>query len=95
MTVKSKRFSHKILDSVESCEYCIEHLPHGARPVVQVNPAAKILVAGQAPGARVHATGIPFNDASGDRLRAWMGVDKTAFYDAARIAILPMGFCYP
>ena len=88
-------FFHKTLDKIRSCEHCIEFFPHGARPVVQVNPAAKILIAGQAPGAKVHATGIPFDDPSGDRLRAWMKIDKTAFYDATKIAILPMGFCYP
>lgn len=83
------------LDAVRSCEHCIEHLPHGARPVVQLDPNAKILIAGQAPGSKVHATGIPFDDPSGERLRLWMGVDKNTFYDATKIAILPMGFCYP
>lgn len=86
---------NKTLQAVRSCEHCIEHLPHGARPVVQVDLNAKILIAGQAPGSKVHATGIPFDDPSGDRLRLWMGVDKTTFYDATKIAILPMGFCYP
>ncbi len=83
------------LERVRSCEHCIEHLPHGARPVLQVGQNAKILIAGQAPGSKVHATGIPFDDPSGDRLRMWMGVDKTQFYDENQIAILPMGFCYP
>lgn len=67
----------------------------GPNPVFQVDPKAKILIVGQAPGKRVHETSIPFNDPSGDRLREWMGVDKDIFYDAGRIAILPMGFCYP
>ena len=83
------------LDKVKSCTYCLDVLPHGVRPILQISPSAKILIAGQAPGSKVHATGIPFDDASGDRLRAWMGIDKDCFYDASRIAILPMGFCYP
>ena len=84
-----------VLEKVRSCEHCIEKLPFGARPVLQVGRSAKILIAGQAPGSKVHATGIPFNDPSGDRLRQWMGVDKAQFYDSDKIAILPMGFCYP
>ena len=63
--------------------------------MLQANPEATILIAGQAPGSRVHATGIPFNDPSGDRLREWMGINRETFYDARKIAILPMGFCYP
>ena len=83
------------LKAVRSCEHCLEHLPHGVRPVLQVSSSAKILIIGQAPGSKVHASGIPFDDPSGDRLRKWMGVDKAQFYDANQIAILPMGFCYP
>lgn len=83
------------LKRVRSCEHCLEHLPHGVRPVLQVSSSAKILIVGQAPGSKVHASGIPFDDPSGDRLRMWMGVDKAQFYDANQIAILPMGFCYP
>jgi len=67
----------------------------GTNPVFRASPTAKILIAGQAPGIRVHNTSIPFNDPSGDRLRQWMGVSKETFYDPARIAIIPMGFCYP
>ncbi len=78
-----------------SCQLCKEHLPAGTNPVIQIDPRAKILVAGQAPGRKVHETGIPFNDASGNRLRDWMGIDKDVFYDAKQIAILPMGFCFP
>ncbi|MGQ3675008.1 uracil-DNA glycosylase family protein [Xanthobacter sp. TB0139] len=70
-------------------------LPHAPRPVLRVASTARILVAGQAPGTRVHASGLPFTDPSGDRLRNWMGVDKTTFYDVRRIAIIPMGFCFP
>ena len=84
-----------VLREVRSCNLCIKHLPHGVRPVVQLDPNAKILIAGQAPGSKVHKTGIPFDDPSGERLRGWMGVDKELFYDATKIAILPMGFCYP
>ena len=78
-----------------ACTLCAAYLPLGPRPVFQIDPEARILVAGQAPGARVHETGIPFNDASGDRLRDWMGIGRDVFYDPLRIAILPMGYCYP
>jgi uracil-DNA glycosylase len=81
--------------AVRACETCKLHLPLGPRPVFQISRTACILVAAQAPGRRVHETGIPFNDPSGDRLRDWMGIDRAAFYDAAKIALLPMGFCYP
>jgi uracil-DNA glycosylase len=80
---------------IRQCTLCSETLTHGVRPVIQVGSSAKILIAGQAPGSKVHASGVPFDDASGDRLRNWMGVDKHAFYDPEQIAILPMGFCYP
>ena len=70
-------------------------MPLGARPVVQLHPDARILVAGQAPGKKVHRSGKPFDDASGDRLRSWLGVDTDTFYDAQKLAIVPMGFCYP
>ena len=81
--------------SVQQCRICEASLPHGPRPVIQVHQSARILIAGQAPGRRVHESGIPFDDASGDRLRGWMGISRESFYDTARIAILPMGFCYP
>lgn len=83
------------INEIKKCRECAMHLPLGPRPVFQMHPQAKILIAGQAPGIRVHETGIPFNDASGDRLRAWMGINRETFYDAKKIAILPMGFCYP
>ncbi|MBT3991082.1 MAG: uracil-DNA glycosylase family protein [Rhodospirillaceae bacterium] len=85
----------KTLKDVQECNICADNLPLGPRPVVQVNPAAKILIIGQAPGTKVHETGIPWNDPSGDRLRDWMQVERDVFYDAAKIAIVPMGFCYP
>ncbi len=84
-----------LLTKVRACENCELDLPHGVRPVLQIGMQAKVLIAGQAPGAKVHASGVPFDDASGERLRDWMGVDKTTFYDESKIAILPMGFCYP
>jgi len=70
-------------------------LPLGPRPVFRVSATATLLIIGQAPGTKVHETGVPWNDASGERLRAWLGIDRAAFYDESRIAILPMGFCYP
>ncbi|CAB0150896.1 hypothetical protein PSI9734_01335 [Pseudidiomarina piscicola] len=85
----------ELLQQVRACRYCEAELPCKPRPVLQAAPAAKILIAGQAPGRRVHASGVPFDDPSGERLRTWLGVDRTAFYDAQKFAILPMGFCYP
>ncbi len=70
-------------------------MPHEPRPVLVPSATARILIAGQAPGTKVHATGVPFNDASGDRLRDWMGVTRAEFYDPALFAVLPMGFCFP
>ncbi len=83
------------LDEARRCTACAGDLPLGPRPVFQVAKSARILVAGQAPGRKVHASGIPFSDASGDRLRDWLGIDREVFYDARRVAIVPMGFCYP
>lgn len=85
----------QLLTEVRACTICAEHLPHGPRPVVQLHPQARILIAGQAPGRKVHESGVPFDDASGDRLREWLGVSRETFYDAKQIAILPVGFCYP
>lgn len=85
----------ELLASVTQCCLCEEALPLGPRPVLQVDPRAKILIAGQAPGRRVHESGVPFDDPSGDRLRQWLGISREVFYDATKIAILPMGFCYP
>ena len=84
-----------LLKEVRACTLCQEHLPHGPRPIVQINRSAKILIAGQAPGNKVHQSGVPFDDASGDRLRDWMGIGKETFYDDTQIALLPMGFCFP
>ena len=85
----------RLVQEIRSCTLCTEHLPLGPRPIIQVSSAANILIVGQAPGSRVHETGIPFNDPSGDRLREWMGIDKEVFYDDSRIALVPMGFCFP
>lgn len=84
-----------LLTEVRACTICAAKLPHNPRPILQLHPKARILIAGQAPGRRVHESGVPFNDASGDRLRDWMGVTREVFYDPEQIAILPMGFCYP
>jgi uracil-DNA glycosylase len=84
-----------LLAQVRACTLCKKHLPLGPRPVVQLHPHARILIAGQAPGRKVHESGVPFDDASGDRLRDWLGLTREEFYDAKCVAILPMGFCYP
>lgn len=84
-----------LLKSIRACSLCEAHLPLGPRPVLQVDARARILIAGQAPGRKVHASGIPFADASGDRLRSWLGLSPEQFYDPQLVAILPMGFCYP
>ncbi len=84
-----------LLTDVRHCAVCAPCLTEGVRPVLQVDTGSRILVAGQAPGRKVHASGVPFDDASGERLRSWMGIGSDVFYDATQVAILPMGFCYP
>ncbi|NUT16854.1 MAG: uracil-DNA glycosylase family protein [Cupriavidus sp.] len=84
-----------LLTEVRACRACAQHLPLGPRPVVRAGAGARILIVGQAPGTRVHETGIPWNDASGERLRLWLGVDDATFCDASQFAIIPMGLCYP
>ena len=84
-----------LLKEVRACTICAEHLEHGVRPVLQLHPRARVLIAGQAPGRKVHESGVPFDDASGERLREWMGITREVFYDPEQVAILPMGFCYP
>ncbi len=86
---------HKLTTEVRGCTLCAAHLPLQPKPIFQISPSATILIAGQAPGRKAHDSGIPFSDPSGDRLRQWMGIDRTVFYDATRIAIVPMGFCFP
>jgi len=84
-----------LLAEIAQCRLCAGHLPLGPRPVLRAAATARLLIIGQAPGTRVHETGIPWNDPSGDRLRAWLNLDRDAFYDESRVAIVPMGFCYP
>jgi len=84
-----------LLKQVRACRICEQQLPLGANPVLQLNENARILIVGQAPGRKVHESGKPFDDASGKRLREWMGINDNIFYDADLIAILPMGFCFP
>ena len=84
-----------LLTEISHCKLCEAYLPYGPRPVVQASNQSKILIIGQAPGLKVHTTGVPWNDPSGNQLRQWLGVGKTAFYDADLFALMPMGFCYP
>lgn len=84
-----------LLAAIRACTLCAQHLPHGVRPVVQAGASARLLIVGQAPGRIVHETGIPWNDASGERLRDWLGISREVFYDATKVAIVPTGFCYP
>jgi uracil-DNA glycosylase len=84
-----------VLAEIRACRLCAGSLPHPPRPIVRIGPNAKVLIAGQAPGRRVHETGLTWNDPSGDRLRAWMGVDRSWFYDLNNVAVAAMGFCYP
>jgi uracil-DNA glycosylase len=84
-----------LLREIRACRHCEAQLPLGPRPVLRASDGARLLIVGQAPGTRVHATGIPWNDPSGDRLRQWLEMSREAFYDESQIAIVPMGFCYP
>ncbi|MEM7575547.1 MAG: uracil-DNA glycosylase family protein [Bacteroidota bacterium] len=84
-----------LLDEVRKCTHCAEYLPLGPRPVLRAHPESKIIVIGQAPGTAVHASGIPWDDPSGDNLRKWMNISTEDFYDERKLAIIPMGFCYP
>lgn len=93
--VQIDRSLNRLLAEVRACRACEAHLPLGPRPVIQAGGSARILIIGQAPSARVHVSGVPWDDRSGERLRDWMDIDAETFYDKSRIAILPMGFCYP
>jgi len=93
--VEADRGLDSLLAEVRACRACEAHLPLGPRPVLQAGSAARILIVGQAPSARVHASGVPWNDRSGERLRDWMDIDARTFYDESRIAIVPVGYCYP
>ena len=85
----------RLISEIRACTVCAPDLPLGPRPVVRGRPSARLLIISQAPSTRVHETGLSFNDRSGDRLRAWLALDRESFYDEARIAIMPMGLCYP
>lgn len=85
---------HAMITALRACRAC-EDLPLGPRPVFQLSPTARLLITSQAPGTRAHASGLPFDDASGERLRDWLGLDRERFYDGSRVAILPTGLCYP
>lgn len=103
MTLAKPETIDLLRTTIAACRICrdcpaggeAKRLPHEPRPVAVISATARILIAGQAPGKRVHDSGLPFNDASGDRLRLWLGVDRNQFYDAAKFAIVPMGFCFP
>lgn len=95
ISAMNPRAFRSLLKEVHGCQVCAGVLPLGPRPVLQAHPMARILIAGQAPGKKVHLSGVPFDDASGERLRAWLGVGQETFYDEKSLAILPMGFCYP
>lgn len=84
-----------LLASIRACEACVPHLPEGPRPIIQGSPTARIVIIGQAPGRSVHRSGIPWDDASGDTLRGWLGLTGDQFYDSSLVTLLPMGFCYP
>jgi len=85
----------RLLGQVRACTVCAPHLPHPPRPVLRAAATSRLLIVGQAPGRKVHDTGIPWNDPSGDRLRSWLGMDRESFYDESRIAIIPTGLCFP
>ncbi len=91
----------RLVAELRACRLCRDTprfgppLPHEPRPIIQIAPTARLLIASQAPGTRAHASGQPFTDASGDRLRSWLGLDMARFYDAAKVAIVPMGHCFP
>jgi uracil-DNA glycosylase len=85
----------RLLAEVAACAVCAQHLPLGPRPILQIGSGARLLIAGQAPGRIVHQRGIPFDDRAGDALRAWLGLERAIFYDRERVAILPIGLCYP
>lgn len=95
MTIIATKECATLAKTISNCEICKAHLPFQPRPVLQLSSSARLLIIGQAPGTRVHATGIPWNDASGKRLREWMAITSEIFYDPKQVAIMPMGFCYP
>ncbi len=100
MALSSRSDLDRLAADIRACRICVERpdgppLPHEPRPVLRVSTSARLLIASQAPGLRVHKSGLPFDDASGDRLRTWLGMDRETFYDTSRVCIAPMGFCFP
>lgn len=89
------RHAEDLQRRIKACTICAEHLPLGPRPIVQFSPSSRILIISQAPGTKVHASGLPWDDDSGHRLRSWLGLEPDAFYNPDNVAIMPMGFCYP
>ena len=85
----------ELLAEARACRVCAESLPLGPRPIVEAHPKSRVIIIGQAPGTKVHQSGVPWDDASGERLRSWLGVDEAQFFDASLFALMPMGFCYP
>ncbi len=95
MSAKAQRRLAALLQEVRGCRHCSEHLPYAPRPVLRARASARLLIVGQAPGTRVHKSGVPWDDPSGERLRAWLDMPAETFYDESRVAIIPMGLCYP
>ena len=95
MKVGDPKAVAKLLRDIRACRICEAYLPHGVRPIIHASATAKLCIIAQAPGIRVHETGVSFNDPSGDRLREWMGIDRATFYDEKRVAVIGMGFCFP
>ena len=94
-TLPNEKGFDRLLTEIRACTICLPHLPLGPRPVLRGRASARLLIISQAPGTRVHETGLSFDDRSGDRLRDWLALDRDTFYDEQRVAIMPMGFCYP
>jgi len=95
VSTEADRSLDEALRAVRACRLCADELPLGPRPVLLVRPTSRLLIVSQAPGTRVHETGLPFNDRSGDRLRDWLGIDRETFYGNPRLGIMPVGLCYP
>src|SRR3979411_2604524 len=93
--MQEKRNLPALVSEIRGCQICAREMPHGVRPVLRMSRTARLCIAGPAPGQRVHDSGIPYDDASGKRLRAWLGMEPEIFYDESRVAIVPMGFCFP
>jgi uracil-DNA glycosylase family 4 len=95
VAIEKEKYMENLLKEIRNCSVCAKYLPTGVNPVISASTQSRIIIIGQAPGSIVHRTGIPWNDKSGDRLRSWLQVDKTIFYNNNNFALMPMGFCYP